>query len=85
MADEQRELTWQRLLDPASQMKGLVAENGGQIIGFAHYVFHLAAWVKHQSCYLQDLCVSSSIRGKGRELCGNPLFDILKWGVPRTS
>ena len=42
-----------------------MAENGGQIVGFAHYVFHLSAWAEHQNCYLQDLFVSSSIRGKG--------------------
>jgi GNAT superfamily N-acetyltransferase len=42
-----------------------VAENDGQIVGLAHYVFHLSAWAEHQNCYLQDLFVNSSIRGQG--------------------
>jgi GNAT superfamily N-acetyltransferase len=32
----QTALTWQRLLDPAFNLNGLVAEQGGVIVGFTH-------------------------------------------------
>ncbi|MFL6617330.1 MAG: GNAT family N-acetyltransferase, partial [Povalibacter sp.] len=32
--------TWNRFLDPAEQVFGLVAEVDGEIAGLAHYLFH---------------------------------------------
>jgi GNAT superfamily N-acetyltransferase len=62
---EQTALTWQRLLDPAFNMQGLVVENAGTVIGFTHYLFHPATWAKGDCCYLEDLFVSPAARGTG--------------------
>jgi GNAT superfamily N-acetyltransferase len=57
--------TWERLLDPAKAMHGFVAEQEGQIFGFVHCLFHDNTSTLHQVCYLQDLFVDPSFRGKG--------------------
>lgn len=36
----------------------------GQMVGFAHYLFHTSTWVP-KACYLQDLFTSPTARGKG--------------------
>jgi GNAT superfamily N-acetyltransferase len=58
---------WGRLLDPSDQPYGFVAVDGdtGQLVGFAHYHFHLSTWSVEGYCYLEDLFVAPSARGKG--------------------
>lgn len=46
-------------------MQGLVAEQSGKLIGLAHYVFHLNTIMIEDICYLQDLFVDPSERGRG--------------------
>ena len=59
------ETTWTRLLDPAEQPHGLVAEIDGKLVGLAHYLFHRSAWTVGDFCYLNDLFVSEGARGHG--------------------
>jgi GNAT superfamily N-acetyltransferase len=59
------ELTWQRFHDPAEPMHVLAAYEGGAMVGFATYIFHRSTWARHQYCYLEDLFVDETQRGKG--------------------
>lgn len=55
--------TWRRLLagpDP----HGIGAWLDGQLVGIAHYLFHVTVW-SADSCYLQDLFVAEAARGRG--------------------
>jgi GNAT superfamily N-acetyltransferase len=42
-----------------------VATKDGELIGFVHYLFHDSTWSIGQTCYLEDLFVSSTVRGGG--------------------
>ena len=55
LAQEITEVLWRRLMDPADQPYGLVAVDGGEIVGFVHYHFHLSTWSVVGYCYLEDL------------------------------
>ncbi len=57
--------TWARLLDPAEQPHGIVAEIDGKLVGLAHFLFHRSAWAVGDFCYLNDLYVSEGARGHG--------------------
>ena len=61
------EVTWARLLDPAEPMLALMAEDdaSGTLIGLAHAVFHRGTWAIYELCYLEDLYVAHSARGRG--------------------
>ncbi len=58
--------TFARLLggDP-HDFHGLVAEQGGRIVGLTHYLFHRHCWRVENVIYLQDLYVDPSARGTG--------------------
>ena len=57
--------TWRRLLEPAEPMEGLVAEQGGEVVGFVNVVLHPSTWGMAETCYLEDLFVSPAARGSG--------------------
>ncbi len=59
------EALWQKLLSAAADVSGLVAERGGEIIGFTNYLFHASTWSHSPSCYLEDLFVAPAGRGTG--------------------
>ena len=59
------DMTWQRLLDAAEPMNGLVAERDGDLIGLAHYLFHRSTWSQTYYCYLEDLFVATESRAGG--------------------
>jgi GNAT superfamily N-acetyltransferase len=59
------ELTWQRFHDPAEPMHVVAAYEGGAMVGFATYILHRSTWARHHYCYLEDLFVDESQRGKG--------------------
>jgi GNAT superfamily N-acetyltransferase len=61
----QTALTWQRMLDASQPLQGWVAENEGQLLGFAHIFMHGSTWSPHGYCYLEDLFVSEQARGQG--------------------
>ena len=56
---------WQRLLDPADPVECLVADVDGTLAGLAIYVPHIDTWEEVPMCYLQDLVVAESYRGRG--------------------
>ncbi len=59
------ELTWSRLMDPASAVKGFGAyDDSGQLVGFAHVVLHPHTWSPKTLCYLEDLFVAPTVRGR---------------------
>jgi GNAT superfamily N-acetyltransferase len=43
----------------------LIAEQDGQPVGLAHYLFHRHGWKIENVCYLQDLYVAPTARGTG--------------------
>lgn len=58
--------TFARLLsgDP-HEFHGLVAEQGGRLIGLTHFLFHRHCWRVENVVYLQDLYVDPGARGTG--------------------
>jgi GNAT superfamily N-acetyltransferase len=71
MAEEITAATWARILDEQSAIGCLVAEEEGSVLGFINYVIHPRTWSARDACYMEDLFVDPSARGKGvaRALC----------------
>ena len=59
------DLAWQRFHDPDEPMFLLGGYVDGKLTGFAHYLFHRSTWAPGNYCYLEDLFVSESARGRG--------------------
>ncbi len=59
------DVTWTRLQDPREPMHLLGAYDGGALRGIAHYIFQRSCWTEGDYCYLQDLFVDPSARGRG--------------------
>ena len=59
------ETTWNRLLDPAEPVHGLVAVRDGTVVGITHHVFHRSTWSADRYCYLEDLFTDPDARGAG--------------------
>ena len=57
--------TWERFFNADEPVHALVAENEGQLIGLAHYLFHRSTTAIGPTCYLQDLFTSEAARGRG--------------------
>ena len=57
--------TWQRFFDTNEPVFALVAEQAGQLVGLAHYLFHRSTSRIEPVCYLQDLFTSPEMRGRG--------------------
>jgi len=57
--------TWARILDPDSAVLCMVAEVDGQVYGLANCVVHENTWESLPVCYLEDLYVLPSARGRG--------------------
>ena len=67
--------TWERIMDPASPVKALVAERRGDgLIGIANYLVHENTATLRPVCYLQDLFVDPEKRSEG---VGQQLIDSL--------
>ena len=77
--------TWQRFFDPAEPVFALVAEEHGQLVGLAHYLFHRSMTKIEQVCYLSDLFTTPSLRGKGigRSLIEAVCVQAKAAGAPR--
>ena len=67
-------LTWRRVLDAASPLDCLIAEEHGAPIGFLLYVTHPYSWSTRAVCYLLDLYVRPDHRGRGH---GRALLEAL--------
>ncbi|KKX34029.1 GNAT family N-acetyltransferase [Rhizobium sp. LC145] len=66
LPQEQYDLTWERLNDPAEPMHAFGAfDDDGKMIGIVHAIFHRSCWLPESTCYLQDLYVENTGRGKG--------------------
>lgn len=60
------ETTWRRLLDPAEPVHGALArDEAGRAVGLVHWLFHRSTWSVGEVCYLNDLFVDGTQRGKG--------------------
>lgn len=59
------ESTWERFFDAAEPVHALVAEEGGRVVGLAHYLFHRSTTRLADVCYLQDLFTLPALRGRG--------------------
>ena len=66
--------TWANLMDPAAPLKGRIACLDGQPVGFAMNLHHPSSWVLGEDCYLEDLFVADTARGRG---IGRALIDDL--------
>jgi GNAT superfamily N-acetyltransferase len=55
---------WKRLAQGDDIVFGLVAVEGERLLGFAHGVLHPHTWSDKTLCYLEDLFVTSELRGK---------------------
>jgi GNAT superfamily N-acetyltransferase len=75
LSSEQSELTWQRILDPEFNMKCAVALDDEVIVGFTTYSLQNSTWSENGHCYLEDLFVDSTVRGKG---VGRALIEYVK-------
>lgn len=65
LAAEITRTTWARFFDPDEPVHALVAENHGQLLGLAHFLFHRSTIQVGLSCYLQDLFTVEAARGRG--------------------
>ncbi len=59
------DLAWMRFHDPAEPMFALGGYVDGKLTGIAHYLFHRSTWAPHRYCYLEDLFVADTARGRG--------------------
>jgi len=67
--------TFARLLgDDPQDYHGLVAEQGGRLVGLTHYLFHRHCWRVENVIYLQDLFVDPAVRGTG---AGRALIEVV--------
>lgn len=65
LAEEITQATWARFFDPTEPIHAIIAEEGGQVVGLTHYLFHRSTSRLHPVCYLQDLFTAESMRGLG--------------------
>ncbi|WP_080728604.1 GNAT family N-acetyltransferase [Pectobacterium brasiliense] len=94
LSDEVTEVTWNRFFKAEIPVHCAVAREGAHIIGFAHFVFHDSTWGINSYCYLEDLFVAPTARGKNvgkklieyvRERAQEKSCDRLYWHTQETN
>lgn len=65
LPEEITRATWTRFFTQDEPIHALVAEEGGNVIGIAHYLFHRSTTRIADVCYLQDLFTAPELRGRG--------------------
>jgi GNAT superfamily N-acetyltransferase len=65
LAEDITAATWKRFFLPQERVNALVAEERGQVVGIAHYLFHRSTSRLNEVCYLQDLFTVEELRGRG--------------------
>jgi GNAT superfamily N-acetyltransferase len=85
IAPEVSNTTFARLIDPAEPMHGALALQGSEPVGLAHFIYHRSTWTSGDYCYLQDLFVDSTHRGRGlgRQLIEHVYETARAAGSPR--
>lgn len=64
--DDTYAITFARLLDVnRTNQNAFVAEQGRELIGLVHYIYHPHNWRPEDVCYLQDLYAAPKARGTG--------------------
>jgi GNAT superfamily N-acetyltransferase len=63
LADEVLDHVWSAIR--AGAIRGLVAEQDGQVVGFAHVRTHVATFSVGEDWYLEDLFVDPAVRAGG--------------------
>lgn len=56
---------WRRILDPEHEIRALLAEADGGLLGLVHFFPHAHTWYQAPVCYLNDLFVLPVARGGG--------------------
>jgi len=81
---------------PSPRFSVLLAEQDGQVAGFALWFFTFSTWLGKPGLYLEDLFVRPELRGRGigkalmlelariavREGCGRFEWNVLDWNQP---
>ena len=66
VSDSQTALTWRRILDPDHTISSFIARQAdGTALGIVTYLRHPSTWIDVGDCYLEDLFVLNTARGKG--------------------
>lgn len=66
LPESQHEATFARLVDPQGDLHGFILRDAdNNVKGLAHYLFHSNPWTEKPHCYLSDLYVDTTLRGKG--------------------
>lgn len=65
LAPEITQMTWSRFFDAYEPINALVAEDCGELVGLAHYIFHRSTIQIAPTCYLQDLFTAAAARNRG--------------------
>lgn len=65
VADDVRDLTWDRTLDPDVPMSCRLAVDADRVLGFSLSVVHLSTFRRDPVCYLEDLFVDPVARRRG--------------------
>lgn len=65
LPDEITRATWQRFHAAHEPVHALVAVEGPQVVGLAHYLYHRSTTRLNDVCYLQDLFTTPECRGRG--------------------
>ena len=94
-ADARRRLATDAVADPP-RFRTLVAELGGQVVGYAIYFFTYSTFKARPSLYLEDIFVLPEERGQGAGIglfracareavahgCGRMEWQVLSWNAP---
>ena len=57
--------TWQKIIDSKVPIYGFGAFKDKVLVGITHVILHPNTWNTTECCYLEDLFVSESARGRG--------------------
>ena len=85
LPQEVYENTFKRLLSKeVTSQDAIIATNSGKVVGLVHFIFHPHNWKIEDVCYLQDLYVLDTVRGKGigRLLIETVYDEADKRGIP---
>jgi GNAT superfamily N-acetyltransferase len=74
LTQEINDLAWTRFHDPDEPIFALGGYVDGELMGFAHYLFHRSTWALHRYCYLEDLFVADAARRNG---LGRALIEVV--------